>query len=272
MSAAAPQWTAIVLAGQRPEGDPLAAALGQRWKALIPINGRSMLARVTDALLASAKIGNIVILAQSPDALLIGDTLPLATNPAIRLGVSQARIAASIAAIAGTQLAPWPLFVTTADHALLTPAMVDLFLEGADRRDLSVGVCERATVEARYPETRRTWLKFSDGQYSGANLFAFTNDRVLETLALWSEVEQHRKRAFRLFTRFGPRLLVRALTRTISFGEAIRRAGLRLGVDAAPVILPQAEAAIDVDKIADVALAESILARRESDAVEATDS
>lgn len=252
-------WTAIVLAGQRPGIDPLAQANGQTYKALIPVLGRSMLLRVCEALLASTNIARLVILAQEPEKLLRGDARALADHPKLSLAISGAGIASSIQAVAGTDIAPWPVLVTTADHALLTTQMVDEFLGAIGACDLAVGVGERTIVERAYPETKRTWLKFSDGHYSGANLFALSNGRVAGALELWSGVEQDRKKSLSIMSRFGPVLLIRAITRTISFAEAMRRAGLRLGVDAKPVIMSQPEAVIDVDKGDDLTLVEEIL-------------
>ncbi len=250
-----------MLAGQRPEGDPLAIANGQKFKALIPVADISMLARVADALLLSPSVARVVILAQEPEALLVGDTAQLASNPRVSLAVSHSGIAASVANIAGTSCAPWPVLVTTADHALLTPDMIETFAKAAAEHDVAIGVVERRTIENSYPESRRTWLKFSDGHYSGANLFALRNARVREALALWSGIEQDRKTGWKLLARFGPSLFLRALTRTIDFTKALKIAGERLGVDAAPVILADAEAAIDVDKPCDLALVERILSR-----------
>ncbi len=252
-------WTAIVLAGQRPGVDPMAEASDQKYKALIPVCGQSMLSRVCATLLASSGIAKVVILAQEPELLLAGDTAELADNPKVGLASSGSGIASSIAAIAGSNSAPWPVLITTADHALLTSAMVEEFLFGVGDVDLAVGVGERKIVETAYPETKRTWLKFSDGHYSGANLFALRNANVAAALELWSGVEQDRKKSLSIMSRFGPILLLRALTRTIAFPEALRRAGQRLGVAVKPVVLPQPEAVIDVDKPEDLLLVEGIL-------------
>ena len=81
-------------------------------------------------------------------------------------------------------------------------------------------------------------------------------------LAFWADVESRRKSPLAIFRRFGPWLLLRALTRTISLEAGLKSAGRRLGVSVKPVILPFAEAAIDVDKMSDHALAESILKAR----------
>lgn len=267
MDVAAIGWTAVVMAGQRPGIDILAQENGQVLKALIPVAGRSMLSRVIAALDRCPRIARIVVVAQNPEALLSGDTANLLANPKVRIAPSSGGIAASIAAIAGSGLAPWPVLVTTADHALLTPEMVDEFLDGcegaAQDADLAIAFGERRIVEAGYPRTSRTWLKFRDGHYSGANLFALRNAQVMPALALWSGVEQQRKKGLAVISQFGPLLLLRAVTRTINFRKALAQAGERLNLKADLIVMSQAEAVIDVDKPADLVLAEEILRQRE---------
>ena len=252
-----PLWTAIVLAGQRPGVDRLAAHFGMTWKALTPIAGRPMIARVVETLLAVPAIGRVVIVAQEPAVF----AAALPDDPRIATFTSGSGISLGIAAAAGGA-APWPVLVTTADHPLLTPDMVTAFLAGVGEADLAIGAVERGVLLAAHPGNQRTWLKFLDGWWSGANLFALRTPRTKAALLLWAEAEQDRKRAFRLFWHFGPVLALRAITRTIGFARAIRVAGRRLGLSARLVPLRQAEAAIDVDKPSDHALAESILRGR----------
>lgn len=252
-------WTAILLAGERPGGDPLARHFGLPSKALIPVAGVSMLRRVVNTLLDTPEIGRVVILAQDPEALMVGDAAPLRAYPRVSLARSGPGIATSIANVAGSASAPWPVLVTTADHVLLTTAIASEFIAGANDCDVAVGFGERRIVEQRYPATRRTWLRFSDGQFSGANLFALRNAKVGAGLALWAGIEQHRKKGWKLISRFGPVLLLRALTRSISLASGLRRAGERISISAKAVVLSAPEAAIDVDKLDDFELAEAIL-------------
>ncbi|WP_322291401.1 nucleotidyltransferase family protein [Allopontixanthobacter sp.] len=255
------------MAGQRPGIDILAQENGQTLKALIPVAGQSMLSRVVGALDLCPRISRIVVVAQDPQLLLSGDTARLLANPKVRLTPSTNGIASSIAAIAGSALAPWPVLVTTADHALLTPEMIDEFLDSCEGNakggDLAIAFGERRIVEGGYPRTSRTWLKFRDGHYSGANLFALRNAKVMPALTLWSGVEQQRKKGLAVISQFGPLLLLRALTRTISFRNALAKAGATLGLKAELVVMSQPEAVIDVDKPADLVLAEQILRLRE---------
>jgi GTP:adenosylcobinamide-phosphate guanylyltransferase len=257
MGFATPQWTAIVLAGQRPGIDPLASHFGETFKSRVRLGGETMLARVLRALTQTPEVARIVVLAQD-EAVLAG----LDCDDRIRFVTSGAGISASIAALAGEADAPWPVLVTTADHPLLTPEIISHFLAESGACDLAVGVVERRTLEAAYPGNRRTWLRFSDGAWTGANLFALNGVTARAALGLWSRAEQDRKTAWRLFLHFGPWLCLRALTRTIGLAQGLAQAGARLGLGARLVALPFAEAAIDVDKPSDHDLAEQILAKR----------
>lgn len=258
-----PLWTAIILAGQRPEGDPMAAHCNVQYKALIPIAGRTMLERVARALMASPDVGRIVVMAQSPKDLKAGLSPDLAEHEGIAFVESNDGIATSIHDVIGSDIAPWPVLVTTADNALLTGEILGSFFQGHDGQDVAVAVVERRTMLAAYPAARRTWLKFRGGAYSGANLFALHNKAAKPAVAFWSAVEKDRKKGWKIFAHFGPWLLLRALSRTISFKDAMAQAGQRMGLRAEPVILPIAEAAIDVDKPSDLELVTGILERRE---------
>ena len=255
-------WTAILLAGQRPGVDPLAQAFGEQWKALIRIDGEAMLSRVAKTLLASPSIARIVVVAQQPEVLFTGDCAWLANEPRIGTAVSSSGIAVSVAGLAGTEKAPWPVLVTTADHPLLTPAMVEAAIAGVGGADVGVGMVSSRTLLAAYPGNKRTWLKFAGGEWTGANLFALASLKAMPALIAWSEVERDRKKALKLIWHFGPLLAIRAVTRTITLAGALAKAGRKLGAKVVPIALPFAEAGIDVDKPSDHVLAEQILKAR----------
>ena len=251
------QWTAIILAGQRPGIDPLAAHFCVTYKALVPLAGEAMLTHVVRTLHASIDIGRIIVLGQEPDVLM--GAVDAGGGGEIRQ--SGAGISASLKALADAGDVPWPWLVTTADHPLLNPAMIAQFLQAAET-DLAVGMVEKRVMLNLFPNAQRTWLRFSDGHWSGANLFAFRSENVRAALDLWAAAEQDRKHAWKLFLHFGPWLALRAITRSIGLQAAFQRAGRRLGLTAALVAMSDPMAAIDVDKPSDHALAETIFASR----------
>ena len=252
------QWTCIVLAGQRPGPDILAQHFGLDKKALIPLRGQPMISHVVRTLHKSPHIAKIIILSQDIQAL--RPTID-AAGGAI-LVESQSSISLSIKTQVETLGFASPILVTTADHPLLTAEMLDEFLDKAGG-DLAVAMVERKTMLAQFPDAKRTWLRFLDGAWSGANLFALMSLKSVLALELWAAAEQDRKKAWRLFLHFGLHLALRALTRTIGLRLALERAGKRIGLEAKLVAMSDPVAAIDVDKLSDHVLAEKILTERE---------
>jgi len=247
--------TAIVLAGSRPGGDPLARSQGAQLKALIPVDGKPMVRRPVDALLASDEIGQVRVLSQHPE--LLKPVLPRSK----RLSVEQSgdTIAATLEAYCFDPKVEWPLLVTTADHALLTADMIEDFLSLARKGDIAVGVVEKRNLMYRLPQSERTWIKFRGGAYSGANLFLLASPRVLPALELWRSAEQGRKKPWRLLSVLGPITLLGALLRLRTIDQTLATVGRKLGLKAIAVELADPLAAVDVDKPADHALVEAIL-------------
>jgi len=246
-------YTAILLAGSRPGGDPFAAEFGTDLKALIPVAGEPMVLRPVRALLASTSVGRVIVLSQAPER--IAAVLP----EGVEFRPSASTIAATILALCDDPSIEWPLLVTTADQALLDPATVDEFCGAAASADIAIGVVERAALMKRLPTTRRTWLKFRGGAYTGANLFALRSPEVAPAIELWRSVEQDRKKGWRLLSLFGPTVLLGAGLKLFSLDDALERIGRKLGLSIKAVRLSDPLAGIDVDKAADHALAEAIL-------------
>lgn len=251
-------WTALVLAGSRPGVDPFAKAHGTDLKALIPLGGLPMVARPVAALLASPEIGRVRVLAQAADR--IAAALP--DDPRLSVEQSGATIAATLDAILSDPATHYPLLVTTADHGLLDPAMVADFCAQSAGADLAIGLVERRALMAIFPDSRRTWLHFRGGAYSGANLFAFGGPGAARAVALWRVVEQDRKKGWRMIAALGPALLLGAVFRLRTLDQTLDAVGRRLGLSLRKAELKNPIAAIDVDKEADLALAEQLLGRR----------
>lgn len=263
MNDASPGWTALVLAGQRPGVDRLAAHFGREAKALIPVAGEPMLARVLRALADTPEIARIVVLAQDAPALLADQALGwTAADPRIEPRVSGRTISGSVLDAIEDHAIGLPVLVTTADNVMLTPATVREFIAGTGAGDVSVALVERSRLEAEVGPNRRTWLTFRGGAYTGANLFALTGSGAVNALRFWERVEADRKSVLRLAAHFGPLLMIRLLLRSMNVHEALAAAGARLGASAAPVLLSDGRMGVDVDKPEDHALAERLLAER----------
>lgn len=245
---------ALVLAGTRPGGDPFANELGLPHKALIELEGETLLARVVGALraagierlLVSCSPGPVADLAQELGA----EVIPAEAGPSASVAAAFDRAGA-------------PLLVTTSDHGLLESAWVRELVEATGEGcDLAVMLAERARVEAAVPASKRTYLRFADGHWSGCNLFYLRTPAARRALETWSIVEADRKRPWRIAARLGPATLVSMLLGRLTMGEALARLGRRIGVSACLVSASDGLAAVDIDKQADLDLVRTLLAAR----------
>ncbi|MEE9272897.1 MAG: nucleotidyltransferase family protein [Robiginitomaculum sp.] len=246
---------ALILAGQR-EGavDPLCEEAGIKWKALLPIQGKPMIDYVLGALDASPSIKAPYWISGLDKSLI---DAPLNQSP------SKAGPASSIVAAADAGF-PYPFLVTTCDHALLTPEMVEVFLCGAQAScaDFALGLAEKTVIAKAYPDTKRTYFKFSDIHISGCNLFYIRNEKGIKAVEFWRNAQQYRKKPIRLAHRLGVRTLLKYISGGLSLAGAFEHASKILNIDAKPILIPIAEAAIDVDKPSDLTLVETILQAR----------
>ena len=250
--------TAVVLAGSRPGGDPLAAAFKRDLKALVPIAGKPLVRWPVETLLASSRVSEVRVVAQEHER--VAAALP--AHPKLVVARSGRTIAATLEELCFDATVEWPMLVTTADHALLDNAMIEEFCDLAEGSDIAIGMVERETLMARLPESRRTWIGFRDGSYSGANLFALSGRKVLPALELWRSVEQDRKKAWALLWALGPLTFLGAALRLQTLHQTLDRVGRRLKLKIEAVTLSDPLAAVDVDKLDDHGLVEAILEGR----------
>ncbi|NVJ69348.1 MAG: NTP transferase domain-containing protein [Alphaproteobacteria bacterium] len=267
----AARYTAVVLAGSRSNSDPVASAFGSRHKALVPICGTPMIARVVKALRGAQSVKRIVIVFDDEQELFEACPQFQSNECDTRVDVvpCSGSICGSVASALDACGEEWPFLVTTADHALLTSTMVDRFCFGVNQgAKLAVGFVERKYIDAAHPGSKRTYLPFRETQLSGANLFAFTDEGALPVLDFWRQIEMKRKKPWQLFRAFGYRNLFGLLMKRFTVDEAFERASKVLGVKACAVRLPFAEAAIDVDTPKDYEQVTQILEGRISGTVQ----
>jgi GTP:adenosylcobinamide-phosphate guanylyltransferase len=252
------RWTVLLLAGSRPGGDPLTQSLRVDYKPLLPIAGEPMVLRPVRALLAAEQVGTIRVLTQQVERL--RSALP--DNERVVVEPSDETIAATLQRICADPATSFPLLVTTADHALLTPQMVEEFIAGSADCDVAIGLVSRSTMLTRFPDAQRTWLRFGRERYSGANLFALRTRAALVGVEHWRVVEQDRKKGWRVLLQMGLPLFLGAVLRVRDLDQSARGLSRSLGITVKGVVLSDPTAAIDVDKPADYTLVNAILAGR----------
>ena len=259
-------FTAIIMAADRGPDDPVTRAAGVSCKALTPVDGIPIVLRVLNALEESVAVG---------PRLLSGPPRPLLEQAAaLKSGVDAGdygwtapRGSPSVSAGAAMEQIPdsQPVLLTTADHALLSSQIIDYFCAQACTADydLLVGLAHHELVATTYPGVHRTRLRFSDRDYCTCNLFAFMTPRSRAITVFWRNVESQRKRPWRIFAKLGWWPVFKYLLGRLSLQEALDRISGILGMKIGVVILPFANAAVDVDTEKDWRLVQQILAEKE---------
>ena len=257
-------FTAVVLAADREAENPVAKAAGVRCKSLAPINGTPMIFRVLEALSSSGRV---------KDRLICGPpTTIMEQEPMLREYIAAGKVdwvenqaTPSLSALHVMQSVPeeTPVLLTTSDHALLSPRVVDYFCDEAQRSgcDVVAALARHETVSAAYPETSRTAYRFKDGSYCSCNLFAFLTPRARTAPSFWRRVEQQRKNPLLVINALGWSTVMRYLIGSLTLADALDRISHRLGVRAGIVVMPFPEAAIDVDTKSDWQFVEQIAAQ-----------
>jgi molybdopterin-guanine dinucleotide biosynthesis protein A len=243
----------LILAGQRAGVvDPLCEQAGIERKALLPIHARPMIQYVLDALGASALTHKPFWISGLDKGLI---------DPALHQSPSAAGPASSVVVAAEADL-PYPFLVTTCDHPLLTTQMVDTFLQNSEKSgaDFTLGLADKTVIQPAYPHVKRTYLNFKNKSVSGCNLFYVRNEQGLGAIRFWQGAQNDRKKPIKLARRMGFGLLLKYITGRLTLEGAFEQASAKLSLKAVPILLPFAEAAIDVDKPSDLDLVTSILA------------
>ena len=217
-----------------------------------------MVRRPVTALLASDEISSVRVLAQQPNRI----EFALPSDERLAVAASGATIASTLEALCSDASVSWPVLVTTADHALLTPGMIADFLAKSQGADVAIGVVSREALLKRLPQTRRTWLKFRGGAYSGANLFLLGGPQVRPAIELWRASEQNRKKAWRMMLTLGFSGFLGAVLRLRTLQQTLDAVGRTLGLTVRAVELSDPLAAVDVDKPEDHELVTAILEGR----------
>lgn len=260
-------FSALVLAGSRAQAnDPLLEAAGVSHKCFIDLEGEPMLARVVESLTGSGRIGHVIVSINSeviPQARTMLEHIRWdGTIDFVPAGVN---FGESFTAVDEAFPDAFPLVVTTGDNGLHTAEMVAHFCDVIEHRrmDVAVALTRAELILARYPDGQRAFHDLKDGAYSSCNLYALMTRDALSGVHVFNSGGQFGKKPWRIVASFGviPFLLYKLQRLSLKALMARVSDVLRLRVE--PVIMPYADAPIDVDSPGDLEKVRRILRVRD---------
>ncbi len=239
---------AIVIAGGRPNpGEYLYEETGGNYKALLEVGGKPMVQWVLDALGGASQIGKVVIIGL-PEDCGVSCARPLTYIP------DQGSLLDNIRAGAKKHLEMNPntnlILSASADIPAINSEMVDWLVRAAEETDHDAyyNVITRQVMEARYPGSRRSYVKLRGAEVCGGDMNVLRARLVLSKVELWDRIVDSRKNAMKQAALIGFDTLLLVLLRLITLDQAVGRVCKRLGLKGRAIVCPYAEIGMDVDK------------------------
>lgn len=258
---------AIVTAGgiPRPE-DPLYTYSHGDSKALIDVAGKPMIQWVLDALGNAKRVDNVIIIGLSPKS---GVTCKKPLHYVSNQGRMLSNIVAGVNKALELDKKNKYVLVVSSDIPTVKPEMVDWLVDTCmeTKDDLYYGVCPRDVMEARFPDSKRTFTHLKDMDVCGADMNVTHVRMATEHLDMWESLIGSRKSPLRQASLIGLGTLLALFTRRLTLEDAVRRVCERIGVKGRAIVWPHAEPCMDVDKPSQLELLREDLARQQSEAV-----
>ncbi|MXX25175.1 MAG: NTP transferase domain-containing protein [Caldilineaceae bacterium SB0668_bin_21] len=241
------QFDAFITAGYDPDQlDRVSAAAGVAHKSLVPLVGMPMAWHVVRALRESDRIGEIVVVGIGPDEIDFGVPVHHVPNQP-SLWASQN---AGLRKLRELNADDRYVIALSADIALLSGKIVNRFIEACEpfEHDVYWGIVRKDVMLAAFPESRRTYLPLREGSFCSSDLYLgrlSAGFHIQERIRYFIE---NRKNVLALVWKLGLPTMFKFLLRRLAIADIVDVAYRIAGVRGGPVVLPLAEAGMDVDK------------------------
>ncbi len=253
------QYDAVILAGGQSSGE-LKKIAPYDNEALIIIGKYPMIYYVYKALRNSEHINRIVICGpvESLKSIFVKDE-----NLYLAGGGENAvdSLANGVELLKGMGISE-RLLILPSDIPFITTEAIDDFINQAEAvgADFVYPLTSKEVNEAKYPGVRRTYAKLKDGIFTGGNLFVITSAVIDQGMDMAKKLVERRKNPLSMARLFGPLLVWKFITRSLSIREVEKRFYEIIGIKARAIISAYAEVGVDVDKPSDLELANRYLA------------
>ena len=240
---------AIVTAGGmlNPDDPLFAIGGGIEKKALIPMLGKPLIGWVLDALRGSGMVENIAVVGLSSQELNYNDPL-LHFTPA--RGDLVSNIFAALDTLRSVNPQVKKLLIFSSDIPLVTPEIVRGFVNecGNQEQDFYYSAVEESVMEASFPDSKRTFVPFKDGRYSGGDALFVDVAAAHGNTKLARAATGSRKNYLAQARLLGFSFIIKFIFRMMTADEAVVHASKKANLRAKVVLTQYPELGMDVDK------------------------
>ncbi len=235
----------ILPAGGRISGE-FAAEAGVEIKALISLQGATVLERTISVLRATPGVGRVIVIGPAE----------LRAHPAARgaeavLSETESgpsNIMRGLEWLRGGGGLPARALILTTDLPFLSAPAMGEFLEACDPdADISVPLVRREVFEARFPGFDTTYVRLRDGEWTMGCAFLVNPEALLTNRHHVERVFAARKSQLQMARLLGVSFVWRFLTRRLTMGDVEARCVAILGCCGKALLESPPELAFDID-------------------------
>ncbi|MEM7335221.1 MAG: NTP transferase domain-containing protein [Chloroflexota bacterium] len=241
---------ALILAGGIPKPDDSLYQLTQgKPKALLEINGRSLIDYVLQVLLNAPSIEDILIIGLAEDDL---PTLPQNVFALPNQGGLVQNGVAGLLWLKRHRGQDAHVAVVSVDIPMLTAKIVEQVIANCLQLDakLYYHFVTRPVFEAQFPEAKRTFVKLQGLEVAGTDLVVAYTALAENNEALYEALVNGRKQAWKLARIVGLRFLLKFLFRRVSISDLEQLTTNAVQMPVRVILSPHAEIGMDIDKLA----------------------
>jgi GTP:adenosylcobinamide-phosphate guanylyltransferase len=253
---------AVVTAGGIPQpGESLYPYTLGKPKAFLDICGKPMVQWILDALGSAKLVDNVVLIGLTADSgITCKKPLSFIANQASMIE----NILAGVKQVLEINPSARRVLLVSSDIPALTAEMVDWEIKITQQSevDLCYNVVRREVLEARYPDSRRTFTRLKGMQVCGGDMNVVSTSVATMDPAIWERLVASRKNPFKQAAIIGFDTLILALLGIITLDNAVKKATRRLHMTGQAIICPFAEIGMDVDKPNQLEILRADLAKR----------
>ncbi len=227
--------------------DPLYPFTQGKPKALLSIGGKPMIQWILNCLAAVNAVDQVVLVG-------LDDEYSVEFPRTILRMENRGDMVSNITSAAQLLLEKGPsnpqALVMASDVPAVTPEMIAWMIEnvaGTDN-DITYTVVTKAVMDARYPNARRSFIKFKDTEVCGGDVNAINVATINYDNPIWRKLVDNRKNALKQAALLGFDTLLLVLLKSLTLAQTETRICKRLGINGRLLVSPYAETAMDVDK------------------------
>ncbi|MFN3309908.1 MAG: NTP transferase domain-containing protein, partial [Anaerolineales bacterium] len=239
---------AIVTAGGIPQaGEPLYPLSKGRAKALLPIAGKPMIQWVLEALESAEQISQVVVVgALLPEEMRTSKVQATIPNQ----GDMLSNILAGMKKVLELEPKAHHVVLVSSDIPAITGKIVDWLVQTTMQTDEDVyyTVIERRVMEAKYPQSRRSYTRLKDIEVCGGDMNVVRATLAAQNQEMWKKIIAARKNVFKQAALIGFDTLILLLLRQITLDKAVRTVAARMKISGRAILCPYAELGMDIDK------------------------